>query len=282
MMSLSVKVNGGYADQHKISLDDIAILAKSIQAISRNYQSKNDEKVYTDIYISADRAGSYELLLELLNNPYVQGVGSAYLYDLSKEIKSFLLTKDKKKVITTLIDEIFSLALKLADEDYYDYRVEEKNQLLEKKERLLQLEYSTFNAINDISKLVKQSPDEESNKPDSISFSTPNIDEINEFSFNAETRKKIHEMSNEILELEEITVMGIPTNLSRTPTAYFKMKAPFFGMLKIHVEQSDFEVISDYFKKKEIITVKIKPILKIGEMIKTKEGKLTEIIEKEK
>jgi hypothetical protein len=157
MMGLKVKLNGGYADNHQISLNDMSVLSKSIQTISKNFELKNGEKTHTEIYINATKEGSYEIFLDLLNNPYVVGVGSAYLYDLSKYIKSFISHRDKKAIIQKLIDDVYSISVELADADYYDYRLEEQKQILEQKEKILNSEFSTFNSIRDISKLVKES-----------------------------------------------------------------------------------------------------------------------------
>jgi hypothetical protein len=79
--------------------------------------------------------------------------------------------------------------------------------------------------------------------------------------------------------LNNITITGIPNNIARGRNPFFKMKAPFFGTMKIYVKDSDLDFISDYFKDKTQISVIIKPILKMGELIKTREGKLIEIIE---
>ena len=280
-MGMKVTLRGGYADSHQISLNDISILSKSIQTISKNFESKNGKKTYTEIYINATKEGCFEIFLDLLNNPYVQGVATAYLYDLSKDIKTFISHSDKKAYIEKLINDIYSMSIELADADYYDYLLEEKKQILEKKEKILNSELSTFNSIKDISKLVKESKDELSNRPDSISF--VNEDESsNDFEFNIESRKKMHTISHEHLELDNITIIGIPTNIARGRNSFFKMKAPFFGTIKIYVKDSDLDFISDYFKNNEQISVIIKPILKMGELIKTREAKLIEILEEKK
>ncbi|MBU0457050.1 MAG: hypothetical protein KKD75_02810 [Nanoarchaeota archaeon] len=277
-MGLKIKLNGGYADNHQISLNDMSVLSKSIQTISKNFELKNEKTTYTDIYINATKEGSYEILLDLLNNPYVQGIGSAYLYDLSKDIKSFISNSDKKISIQKLIDEIYSMSIELADADYYDYRLEEKKQLLEKKEFFLNSEFSTFNAIRDISKLIKESKDEQSNRPDSISFINDNKSD-NDFEFNIESRKTIHNMSYNSLELDDIAISGIPINITRGHKPFFKMKAPFFGTIKIYTEDNILDSISDYFKDKKQISVIIKPMVKMGELIETREGKLIKIVE---
>lgn len=278
-MGLKVKLNGGYADNHQISLNDMAILSKSIQIISKNFELKNGKTVHTEIYINATKEGSYEIFLDLLNNPYIQGVGSAYLYDLSKDIKSFISSNEKIKIIEKLIDDVYSLSIELSDADYYDYRLEEKNQLLKDKEKILNSEFSTFNSIRDISKLVKETSDEQSNRPDNISFISDEGELNDTFEFNSECRRKIHTISNEALELDNIEISGIPINIARGSKPFFKMKAPFFGTIKIYVKDDDLEVIADYFKEKKQIVAIIKPILKMGELIKTREGKLIEIIE---
>jgi hypothetical protein len=281
-MSLLVKINGGYADKHIIPLNDMAKLSKAIQNISKNYEIKNEKTIYTDIYINTTKEGSFEIVLDLLqNNPYVQGIGAAYLYDLSKDIKSFILYTDKKKTIENLINDVYSLSIELADADYYDYNLEKKKQELEKKEKFLTAEFSTFNSIKDISSITKSSNDEQSNKPNSISFAIKNDNNYEEFEFNIDNKHKIKQMEYERINLDDVIVKGIPNNISREPNNYFKMKTPFFGTLKIYTNNEEINIIADYFKNKLPISIKINPIVKMGELINTKEAKLIEILKQE-
>ena len=279
-MSLIIQLEGGYANQHQISLNDMAILAKSIQNISKNFEIKNNKYSYTDIYINATQEGSFEILLDLLNNPLVQGLAINYLYDLLKDIKSFIIYTDKKVFIKELIDEIYALSIELAEANSYDYDLENKQQILEKKEKILNAEFSSFNSIQDISKLIKESDSETSNKPDSISFIMETNTNSN-FKLDFNDRKKIHNIACEILELDDILVRGIPTHVTRSTELSFKMKVPFFGTMKIYVSNGDLDIVTDYFKEQKQITVKIKPIVKMGDLIKTREGKLIEIIGEE-
>lgn len=279
-MSLIIKLEGGYADQHKISLNDMSILSKSIQNMSKNFEIRNNKNYYTDIYISATQEGSYEIWLDLLNNPLTQGLAVNYLYDLLKDIKQFIVYTDKKEFIKKLIDEIYILSLELAEADSYDYALEMKQKKLEEKEKILNSEFSSFNSIQDISKLIKESSDEISNKPNSISFLI-NDNPHQNFTINVTDRRHIHNISSEILELDHIIIKGIPTHITRSSELFFKMKAPFFGTMKIYVHSHDLDIVTDYFKEKKPITVKIQPILKMGELIKTRESNLIAIINEE-
>lgn len=281
-MSLKIKIIGGYADKHKIPLNDLAKLSKSIQVISKNYEIKDGKNIYTDIYLDAAREGCFEIVLDLLqNNPYVQGVGAAYLYDLSKDIKKFLLYTDKKKAIESLVNDVYNLSIELADADYYDYRLEQKKQELEEKEKMLNAEFSTFNSIKNISSLVKGSGEDESLKPDSITFSISQGDQIEELNFDLDAKQKIQTISNNRMELDDVIVKGIPTNVSKESNNFFKMKVPFFGSLKIYANKEAINILSKYFIDEKAVTIKINPIVKMGELVKTKEARLVEIIEDE-
>lgn len=282
-MSLTIKIRGGYADKHKIPLNDMAKLSKSIQTISKNYEIKDGKSIYTDIYIDAAKEGCFEIVLDLLqNNPYVQGVGAAYLYDLSKNIKNFLLYTDKKEAIESLVNDVYNLAIELANADYYDYRLEQKKQELEEKEKMLNAEFSTFNSIKDISSLVKSSgEDDGSLKPDSITFSVSQDDQLEEFNFDLDAKQKIQIISNSRMELDDVIVKGIPTNVSKESSNFFKMKVPFFGTLKIYANKEAINILSNYFIEEKPVTIKINPIVKMGELVKTKEASLVEIIEDE-
>ncbi len=56
------------------------------------------------------------------------------------------------------------------------------------------------------------------------------------------------------------------------------MDVDFFGKLKIYIDEKSLKLITEYFGKNESIKVEIKPILKIGDFIKTREAKLINII----
>jgi uncharacterized protein YoaH (UPF0181 family) len=277
-MSLKVKLEGGYADSHQISLDDIAVIAKSIQNISKNFEIKNGKNTYTTLYVDSTKKGSYEIIINLINDPYFQGLATTYLYDLAKDIKTFLKSEKKKEKIEKLINEIYLLALELAESDTYDYKYEQQQRLLEEKEKILSTEFSSFNSIKDINNLIREKEDEKSLKPTSISFEL-NEKVDTELLLTSESRKKIYEISDNVLELENIIVSGIPKNISRGTKSFFKMDVNFFGKLKIYIDEENLKIITEYFRKNESIKVEIKPILKIGELIKTREAKLINIIE---
>ena len=279
-MSLKIKIKGGYADHHRIPLNDMAKLSKSIQMISKNFEIRNGKNIYTDIYIDSAKNGCFEIALDLLqNNPYVQGVGAAYLYDLSKDIKNFILYKDKKVFIESLINDIYELSIELSDADYYDYRLEQKKQELEEKEKILNAEFSTFNSIKEISSLIKGSGEGKSLKPESITFSISQGSQLEEFKFDLSAKQKIQTISDKRMELDDVIVKGIPINVSKETSNYFKMKVPFFGTLKIYANIYDINILSNYFKEEKPVTIKINPIVKMGELVKTKEARLVEIIE---
>ena len=282
-MGLIIKINGGYADNHKISLHDMAKLSESIQSISKNYEIKNDINLFTDIYIDGTREGCFEIILNLLQDDYVKGIvtglATNYLTELTKEIKNFIIYTSKKETIEKLIDEVYNLSIELADAEYYDYKLEEKKQLLEKKEKVLNAEFSTFNSIKKISSLIKNSKDEKSLKPDSITFSIQKDNLKEEFNFNIETKQKIQLISSEKMSIDDIIVKGIPINVSKESNNFFKMKVPFFGILKIYADKNKINIISNYFKEEKAVSIKINPIVKMGELVKTKEARLIEIIE---
>ncbi|MFY4817943.1 hypothetical protein ACOTWJ_06920 [Aliarcobacter butzleri] len=281
-MSLKIKIKGGYADHHKIPLNDMAKLSKSIQIISKNFEVRDGKKIYTDIYIDSAKEGCFEIALDLLqNNAYVQGIGAAYLYDLSKDIKNFVLYNDKKKSIESLVNDVYNLSIELADADYYDYRLEQKKQELEEKEKILNAEFSTFNAIKEISSLVKGPGEDESLKPESITFSINQDEELEEFNFDLDAKQKIQIISNNRMELDDVIVKGIPTNVSKESNNFFKMKVPFFGLLKIYANKEAINILSNYFIEEKPVTIKINPIVKMGELVKTKEARLVEIIKDE-
>lgn len=277
-MSLKIKLIGGYADNHQILVDDMSVIVKSIQNLSKNFEIKNSKSNYTSLYIDTTKEGSYEIILNLINDPYFQGLATAYFYDLTKDIKTFLHSKNKKEKIENLINEIFILALELNESDYYDYEHEKKQQVLKEKEKVLGAEFSSFNSIKDLNNLIKEKEDEKSLRPTSISFELDGKPD-NELLLNSETRKEISEISNDVLELENIIVSGLPKNISRGASSFFKMDVDFFGKLKIYVNEESLKIITEYFRKNEPIKVEIKPILKIGDLIKTREAKLINIIE---
>lgn len=281
-MGLKIKINGGYADKHRISLNDISKLSESIQSISKNYEIKNGKTDFTDIYISGTQEGCFEIFLDLLANDYVQGVltgvATNYLTDLTKEIKSFVLYTDKKRFIEELINDVYELSIELADSEYYDYKLEEKRQLLEEKEKKLNAEFSSFNSIKKISSLVKNSNEKDSLKPDSIIFTSISGEQEENFDFNLDSKQKIQMISNERMTLDDLIVKGIPINVSKESNNYFKMKVPFFGALKIYTTKQQINEISNYFKEDKAVTIKINPIVKMGELVKTKEALLIEII----
>lgn len=277
-MSLKIKLEGGYADNHQIPVEDMAIIAKSIQNLSKNFEIKNNKNEYTTLYIDTTKEGSYEIILNLINDPYFQSLSTAYFYDLSKDIKTFLQSEKKKEKIEKLIDEIYKFAIELSESDYYDYKHEEKQKKLEKKEKILKAELSSFSSIKDINNLIKEKEDKTSLKPTSISFEVDGKVDI-ELMLSSESRKKIYELSNDALDLENIIVTGLPKNISRGSSSFFKMDVNFFGKLKIYVDEESLKIITEYFGRNESIKVEIKPILKIGDLIKTREAKLINIIE---
>ncbi|MBF7071334.1 hypothetical protein [Aliarcobacter butzleri] len=59
------------------------------------------------------------------------------------------------------------------------------------------------------------------------------------------------------------------------------MKVPFFGLLKIYANKEDINILSNYFIEEKPVTIKINPIVKMGELVKTKEARLVEIIKDE-
>ena len=83
------------------------------------------------------------------------------------------------------------------------------------------------------------------------------------------------------MSLDDIIVKGIPIKVSKESNPFFKMKAPFFGTLKIYTTKEQINEISNYFKEDKAVKIKINPIVKMGELIKTKEAQLIEIIKED-
>ena len=110
-----VKLNGGSTELHMISLNDMKKLSDSIQKISYNFEYQKHGTKNQNIYIEANKEGSFEILLTLIDpihlTTIIDGVQGAFLYDLIKKMGEYLKSDTKKEDIKSLVDETFKLAL---------------------------------------------------------------------------------------------------------------------------------------------------------------------------
>ena len=66
---MTITLNGGSSDFHMISLSDMKKIADSIQKISYNFEYQEERTKQKEIYIKANKEGSFEILLGLLTPP---------------------------------------------------------------------------------------------------------------------------------------------------------------------------------------------------------------------
>ena len=115
VFKMIVKLKGGSAELHMISLNDMKKLSDSIQKISYNYEYEKYSTRNQNIYIKANKEGSFEILLGLIDPTHMSaildGVQGAFLYDLIKKMGEYLDSDTTKKYIKKLVDETFKLAL---------------------------------------------------------------------------------------------------------------------------------------------------------------------------
>ena len=50
------------------------------------------------------------------------------------------------------------------------------------------------------------------------------------------------------------------------------------NFLKVHTNNKQLEVVSDYFKKSNSIKIEVEPIIRMGDLIETRDAKLIKII----
>lgn len=276
-----VKLNGGSSDLHMISLNDMRKLSDSIQKISYNYEYQKHGTRNQNIYIEANKEGSFEILLGLIDPVSMQTVSEglvvAFMYDLINKMREYLNSDTKKEDIKQLVDETFKLALELAEAEYFDVRFEKKKQTIEKNTKLINAELANFQAMKQVASIVGKATEEHTLKPTSITFMSK-VDHIAEFEINNTTKELLNENELDDIKVENIIISGIPDNLSRSGK-FFNMEVAFIGKIKVRATDKQLSKVSDYFKATKSIKIEIEPIVRMGELTETRDAKLIKIIE---
>ncbi len=278
---MTITLNGGSSDFHMISLNDMKKIADSIQKISYNFEYEVNRTKQKEIYIKANKEGSFEILLELLDptnyQTIVEGVAAAYLYDLIKKMKTYVKSDKYKEDIKFLIDETYKIAIELAKEEYYDVKFKRKEQTIKENIKKINAEFSNYNSIKQLSSIVNND-NNQSLKPTSITFNyiKDNIEEVLEI--NASTKEIFENNDIKDIKVDNIIVSAIPDTPSRSNGSFY-IDIPFIGKMKVRATDEELSRVSDYFGKKEPITVELEPIIKMGELVETRDSKLVRIIE---
>ena len=279
-----VKLNGGSANIHMVSLSDMRKLSDSIQKISYNYEYAIYGTRDKTIYITANKEGSFEILLGLIDPNHLSmvldGVQGAFLYDLIKKMGEYLNSEASKDNIKKLLNETFSLALELAEAEYFDVKFEKKKQTIENNTKLINAELANYQAIKQIASIVGDTSNTSSLKPTSIEFIDSIQDEVEVLIINTQTKELLESNEVKAIKLENIVISGVPDNLSRSSKSFY-MEVDFIGKIKIRANDKHLSVVSDYFKEQKSITIEIEPIVKMGELTETRDAKLIKIIEEE-
>ncbi len=277
-----VKLSGGSSDLHMISLNDMRKLSDSIQKISYNFEYQKYGTKNKNIYIEANKEGSFEILLGLIDPISMQtvseGLMGAFLYDLICKMREYLNSDTKKDDIKRLVDATFNLALELAEADYYDVRFEKKKQIIEKNTKLINAELANYQAMKQIVSIVGQNDEEYSLKPTSITFMEEGEEEMEVLEIDKSTKELLNKNELHTIKVENIIISGVPDGLTRASMS-FMMEVSFIGKLKIHATNEQLKIISDYFKKSKSIKVEVAPIIKMGDLIETRDAKLITIVE---
>lgn len=277
-----VKLNGGSTDIHMISLNDMRKLSDSIQKISYNFEYQKHGTKNRNIYIEANKEGSFEILLTLIDPVHlttiIDGVQSAFLYDLIKKMEEYLKSDTKKEDIKALADETFKLALDLAEEEYFDVHLTKKKQKIEKNTKIINSELANYQAMKQIASIIGKTNNEHSLKPTSITFTSEVEDNVEVLEINNSTKELLNKNELDTIKVENIIISGLPDGLTRASMS-FTMEVAFIGRLKIHINEKQLKVVSDYFKNTKSITVEVEPIIKMGDLIETRDAKLIKILE---
>lgn len=279
---MNIKLNGGSTDLHMIALVDMKKLAESIQKISYNYEYEQYGTRNREIYIQANKEGSFEIVLGLIDNVNYQtifeGLAGAFLYDLINKMKSYTQSKKFVRDIKKLIDATFELAIELAEEEYFDSQFGNKKQTIEDNLKKINAEFSNYNAMKQIASIIAQN-DEKSLKPTSIKMSTKNDIELEE-TLEINISNKYMFDSNELnkIKVENIVISGVPDGLTRS-SKFFYMDVDFIGKMKIRATDDQLSKMSDYFKNSQVVKIEVEPIIKIGDLIETRDARLIKIIE---
>jgi hypothetical protein len=279
---MNIRLNGGSTDLHMIALSDMKKLAESIQKISYNYEYEQYGTRNTEIYIQANKEGSFEIVLSLIDSVNYQtvfeGLAGAFLYDLINKMKSY--TQSKQFVLDTkkLIDSTFELAIELADEEYFDSQFVNKKQTIEDNLKKINAEFSNYNAMKQIASIIAQN-DEKSLKPTSITISAKKdieVEETLEINISNKHMFDSNELNN--IKVENIVISGVPDGLTRS-SKFFYMDVDFIGKMKIRATDEQLSNISDYFKNSQAVKIEVEPIIKVGDLIETRDARLIKIIE---
>jgi ribosomal protein L29 len=276
-----VKLNGGSTDIHMISLNDMRKLSDSIQKISYNYELQKYGTKNQNIYIQANKEGSFEILLGLIDPSYLAGllvgVQGNFLFELIKKMREYLDSDTKKEDIKKLVDETFQLALELAEAEYFDVRFEKKKQTIEKNTKLINAELANYQAMKQIASIVGKTDEEQSLKPTSIIFTSEIEDAIELLEINNSTKELLSKNELDAIKIENIIISGVPDGLTRASMS-FMMEVAFIGKLKVHATNKQLNEVSDYFKSSKSIKIEVEPIIKMGDLIETRDAKLIKII----
>ncbi len=57
------------------------------------------------------------------------------------------------------------------------------------------------------------------------------------------------------------------------------MDVDFIGKMKIRATDDQLSKMSDYFKNSQVVKIEVEPIIKIGNLIETRDARLIKIIE---
>lgn len=276
-----VKLKGGSSDLHMISLNDMRKLSDSIQKISYNYEYQKSGTKNQNIYIEATQEGCLEIFLGLIDpvsmQAVAQGLQGAFLYDLIKKMREYLNSDTKKENIKELVDETFKLALELAEAEYFDVRFEKKKKIIEKNTKLINAELANYQSMKQIASIVGKTTEEHSLKPSSITFSSEAENNVEVLEINNSTKELLNENEISSIKVENITISGVPDGLTRASMS-FMMEVAFIGKIKVHTNNKQLEIVSDYFKESNSIKIEVEPIIKMGDLIETRDAKLIKII----
>lgn len=276
-----VKLNGGSTNLHMISLNDMRKLSDSIQKISYNYEFQMYGTKNQNIYIEANKEGSFEILLGLIDPTHLtaitDGILSAFLYDLIKKMGEYLNSDTKKEDIKKLVDETFKFALDLAEAEYFDVKFEKKKQAIEKNTKLINAELANYQAMKQIASIVGKNDEEYSLKPTSITFMSKVEDIVESLDINNSTKELLNKNEINTIDIENITISGVPDGLTRASRS-FMMEVAFIGKIKVHATNKQLNIISDYFKNSKSIKIEVKPIIRMGDLIETRDAELIKII----
>ena len=278
---MTVKLNGGSTNLHMISLNDMRKLSDSIQKISYNFEFQMYGTKNQNIYIEANKEGSFEILLGLIDPTHLtaitDGILSAFLYDLIKKMREYLNSDTKTEDIKKLVDKTFKLALDLAEAEYFDVKFEKKKQAIEKNTKLINAELANYQAMKQIASIVGKNDEEYSLKPTSITFMSKVEDIIESLEINNSTKELLNKNEINTIDIENITISGVPDGLTRASMS-FMMEVAFIGKIKVHATNKQLNIVSDYFKNSKSIKIEVKPIIRMGDLIETRDAELIKII----